>query len=141
MAVCSAGNLISHVAVVGDGRRYNVALIVADPARAGEPDLHEKIREQVDRANATLARVEQIEKFTVLERGRRQGHELTPTMLRRRVIDEIYSAEIGSCSPDPLSPPITPLGVCRGPPVCQKVDVGQEELTSHDAGEGDQPDR
>lgn len=95
MAVRSAGNLISHVAVVGDGRRYNVALIVADPARAGEPGLHEKIREQVDRANAGLARVEQIKKFTVLERDWRPGHELTPTMkLRRRVIDEIYSAEI-----------------------------------------------
>lgn len=95
MAVRSAGNLISHVAVIGDGRRYNVALVVADPARAGEPDLHEKVQQQVDRANATLARVEQIKKFTVLERDWRPGHELTPTMkLRRRVIDELYTAEI-----------------------------------------------
>lgn len=95
MAIRSAGNLISHVAVIGDGRRYNVALVVADPARADEPDLHEKIQQQVDRANATLARVEQIKKFAVLEQDWRPGHELTPTMkLRRRVIDELYAAEI-----------------------------------------------
>ena len=95
MAVRSAGNLVSHVAVIGDGRPYNVALIVTDPARADDPDLHHQIQEQVDRANATLARVEQIKKFTLLPQDWRPGHELTPTMkLRRRVIDDLYAAEI-----------------------------------------------
>lgn len=95
MALRSAGNLISHVAVIGDRRPYNVALVVADPERAGDQDLEQDVREQVDRANATLSRVEQIKKFTVLRQDWRPGHELTPTMkLRRRVIDELYATEI-----------------------------------------------
>lgn len=95
MAIRSAGNAISHVAVIGDRRPYNVALIVADPERAGGPDLEQAVQEQVDRANATLSRVEQIKKFTVLQQDWRPGHELTPTMkLRRRVVDELYAAEI-----------------------------------------------
>ncbi|MGX1856240.1 AMP-dependent synthetase/ligase [Dietzia sp. NPDC055340] len=95
MAIRSAGNAISHVAVIGDQRPYNVALIVADPQRAGDPELEETIRAQVDRANATLSRVEQIKKYTVLRQDWRPGHELTPTMkLRRRVVDDLYAAEI-----------------------------------------------
>lgn len=95
MAIRSAGNAISHVAVIGDRRRYNVALVVADPERADEEDLAAAVQEQIDRANATLSRVEQIKKFTLLPRDWRPGHELTPTMkLRRRVVDELYAAEI-----------------------------------------------
>lgn len=100
MAIRSAGNLVEQVAVIGDGRPYNVALIVADPARVSQAgldgsELRLRVQEQIDRANATLARVEQIKKFTLLSRGWRPGHELTPTMkLRRRVIDDLYSAEI-----------------------------------------------
>ena len=53
------------------------------------------MQEQVDRANATLARVEQIKKFTVLRQDWRPGHELTPTMkLRRKVVDELYAEQI-----------------------------------------------
>ena len=100
MAIRSAGNLVEQVAVVGDRRPYNVALVVADPAQAGEaglddPHLRGRVQEQVDRANATLARVEQIKKFTLMPREWRPGHELTPTMkLRRRVIDDLYASEI-----------------------------------------------
>ena len=95
MAIRSAGNAISHVAVIGDQRPYNVALIVADRQRAGDPQLEEAIRVQIDRANATLSRVEQIKKYTVLRQDWRPGHELTPTMkLRRRVVDDLYAAEI-----------------------------------------------
>ena len=95
MAIRSAGNAISHVAVIGDRRPYNVALIVAAPEYAEDPELERVVQEQVDRANATLSRVEQIKKFTVLRQDWRPGHELTPTMkLRRRVVDELYAAEI-----------------------------------------------
>ena len=100
MAIRSAGNLVEQVAVIGDGRPYNVALVVADPTQVSEADLEGSetrrlVQEQIDRANATLARVEQIKKFTLLPRGWRPGHELTPTMkLRRRVIDDLYSAQI-----------------------------------------------
>ena len=72
-----------------------MALIVAAPEAADDPELEQRVRDQIDRANATLARVEQIKKFTVLREDWRPGHELTPTMkLRRRVIDELYAAEI-----------------------------------------------
>ncbi len=95
MAVLSAGSAVSHVAVIGDRRPYVVALIVAAPEAADDPELEQRVRDQIDRANATLARVEQIKKFTVLREDWRPGHELTPTMkLRRRVIDELYAAEI-----------------------------------------------
>ena len=98
MAVRSAGNLVEQIAVIGDRRRYNVALIVADPAQAAELDeaeLQRRVQEQVDRANATLARVEQIKKFTILPEPWRPGHELTPTMkVRRHVVDDLYAAQI-----------------------------------------------
>ena len=95
MAILSAGNAIAHVAVIGDRRPYNVALIVAAPEYAADPELGRVVQEQVDRANATLSRVEQIKKFTVLRQDWRPGRELTPTMkLRRRVVDELYAAEI-----------------------------------------------
>ena len=100
MAIRSAGSLVEQVAVVGDRRPYNVALVVADPAQAGEagladPHLRRRVQEQIDRANATLARVEQIKKFTLLPHAWRPGQELTPTMkLRRRVIDDLYASAI-----------------------------------------------
>ena len=86
--------------MIGDRRPYNVALVVADPEQAGEaglddPQLRRRVQEQIDQANATLARVEQIKKFTLLPREWRPGHELTPTMkLRRRVIEDLYASEI-----------------------------------------------
>lgn len=100
MTIRSAGNLIEQVAVIGDRRPYNVALVVADPAQAGEaglddPHLRRRVQEQIDRANESLARVEQIKRFTLLPRAWRPGHELTPTMkLRRSVINELYAAQI-----------------------------------------------
>ena len=95
MAILSAGSAIAHVAVIGDRRPYNVALVVADPERADDPGIEQAVQEQVDRANATLARVEQIKKFTVLRQDWRPGHELTPPMkLRRKVVDELYAEQI-----------------------------------------------
>lgn len=51
--------------------------------------------EQVDRANETLARVEQIKTFAVLPDAWQPGHELTPTMqVRHHVIDDLYATQI-----------------------------------------------
>jgi long-chain acyl-CoA synthetase len=100
MAIRSAGNMIAHVCVVGDARPYNVALIVVDPTTTGplnadDPSLHPRVREQIERANITLARVEQIKKFLILPQEWRNGIEFTPTgKLRRRVITEMYASEI-----------------------------------------------
>ena len=106
----SAGPLIGQAIAVGDGRPYNVALIVLDPDNApgwakqaaSRPTSLEDIVEDekvieavgkgVEAANEKMARVEQIKKFKILptewEPG---GDELTPTMkLKRKPIGEKY---------------------------------------------------
>src|SRR5215218_9081906 len=109
-----AGPIIGHVAVVGDRRPYNTALIVLDadfaPAFAAQQgmegrsleDLAEEeavraaVQTAVDKGNQELARVEQIKKFTIL-RGDwlPGGDELTPTMkLKRKPIAEKYAGQI-----------------------------------------------
>jgi long-subunit acyl-CoA synthetase (AMP-forming) len=112
----TASPLIGQAVCIGDARSYNTALIVLDadfaPAWAGQHGIEgatlesladdEQIRtavqEGVDAANAKLARVEQIKKFTIV-RGDwlPGGDELTPTMkLKRKPIDQKYTAEIES---------------------------------------------
>jgi long-chain acyl-CoA synthetase len=115
-----ASPLIGQACVIGDGRRYNTALIVLDadfgPAwaaqnglagksleeLAGEAALVAAVQDGVDAANARLARVEQIKRFTLV-RGDwlPGGDELTPTMkLKRRPVEEKYAAEIDAMYPD-----------------------------------------
>ena len=110
----AASPLIGQAVAIGDRRPYNVALIVLDPdfapAWAAKNGLEGKsiaelaeeeaavaaIQAGVDEANARMARVEQIKKFTVLgTEWAPGGDELTPTMkLKRRPIDEKYAEEI-----------------------------------------------
>src|SRR5215218_1996894 len=109
-----AGPIIGHVAVAGDRRPYNTALIVLDadfaPALAArfgiegksldelaaEPAIVEAVQAAVDKGNAELARVEQINKFTIVPGDWAPGgEELTPTLkLKRKPIHEKYAAEI-----------------------------------------------
>ncbi|MDQ4112633.1 MAG: long-chain fatty acid--CoA ligase [Actinomycetota bacterium] len=102
------------VVVVGDGRPYNVALVVLDPeaaaevaAKAGRPttDAAELAKDEavlkiveagIAAGNARLSRVEQVKEYKVLPvfwlPG---GDELTPTLkLRRKPIDAKYDVEI-----------------------------------------------
>jgi long-chain acyl-CoA synthetase len=109
-----ASPLIGQACVIGDGRRYNTALIVLDsdfgPAWASQNGLEGKgleelavepavlaaVQKGVDAANAQLSRVEQIKRFELV-RGDwlPGGDELTPTMkLKRRPIAEKYAGEI-----------------------------------------------
>jgi long-chain acyl-CoA synthetase len=110
----SGSPLIGQAMAVGDGRPYNVALIVLDPdgsavfarqnglsdpspeAMASEPAVLEEVGAGVQRANSHLSRVEQIKRFTVLPCDwPPAGDELTPTMkLKRRPITAKYAAEI-----------------------------------------------
>ena len=110
----AASPLIGQVAAVGDGRRYNVALIVLDPDFApvwaqgqgieetglAELAKHEGVRqaigEAVEAANERMARVEQIKKFKILPTDWPPGgDELTPTMkLKRKPIDAKYADAI-----------------------------------------------
>ena len=96
--------MIGQAIAIGDGRPYNVALITLDPDVAPAFDaaarprgaVEAEVERGVDAANEQLARVEQIKKFKLLERGVEPGgDELTPTMkLKRRPIHEKYTKEI-----------------------------------------------
>jgi long-chain acyl-CoA synthetase len=109
-----AGPIIGHVAVIGDRRPYNTALIVLDsdfaPALAAQHGIEGRtlealaeedaivaaVQAAVDKGNAELARVEQIKKFKIVAGDWLPGgDELTPTMkLKRKPIHEKYEAEI-----------------------------------------------
>jgi long-subunit acyl-CoA synthetase (AMP-forming) len=112
--VKTAGPLIGQAVTIGDQRPFNTALITLDPDSvpgwakanglegksiedlAGEEKVVEAVQAEVDKANESLARVEQIKKFKILptdwEPG---GDELTPTMkLKRKPIAEKYKDEI-----------------------------------------------
>jgi long-chain acyl-CoA synthetase len=110
----AASPLIGQACAVGDGRPYNVALIVLDAdfapmwaeregieARelselAKDPRVRAAVQEGVDAANARLARVEGIKRFALVEGDWLPGgDELTPTMkLKRKPIGEKYAAAI-----------------------------------------------
>jgi long-subunit acyl-CoA synthetase (AMP-forming) len=96
----SSSALIGQAIAIGDGRPYNVALIVLDPDVApsfGSPeDVEREIEAAVARANDKLARVEQIKKYAVLdEEWLPGGEELTPTMkLKRKPIAQKYAEQI-----------------------------------------------
>ncbi len=110
----TASPLIGQACAVGNGRPYNVALIVLDSdyapvwakrnglegtsfeELAQEERVGEAVQEAVDEANAKMARVEQVKKFKILsEPWEPGGDELTPTMkLKRKPIDEKYAEEI-----------------------------------------------
>ena len=110
----AASSLIGNAACIGDGRPYNTALIVLDadfaPAWASQQGIEDTslealshddkvraaVQEGLDAANAKLARVEQIKKFTIIEGDWLPGgDELTPTMkLKRKPIDEKYQESI-----------------------------------------------
>jgi long-subunit acyl-CoA synthetase (AMP-forming) len=106
--------LIGQAVAVGDGRPYNVALIVLDPdaaavfaaqhrlpdpsveAMAADECVLAEVAAGVERANSHLSRVEQIKRFKLLANDwPPAGDELTPTMkLKRRSIAAKYAAEI-----------------------------------------------
>jgi long-chain acyl-CoA synthetase len=102
---------ISQAVVFGDRRPYLTALLTLDPdelvalakkvgaaaddpgALASHPAVRSELQTAVDGVNATLARIEQVKKFTVLERDLSQEHEeLTPTLkVKRNIVYERYA--------------------------------------------------
>ncbi|MFB8000978.1 AMP-dependent synthetase/ligase [Nocardia sp. NPDC056000] len=108
--------LVGAVAVIGEARSYNTALICLDPdlaaafaerhqltdrsiaAMAQDPIVRKALQEGVDAANAKLSRVEQIKKFAVLPDVWLPGSDcLTATgKLRRKPIATAYAATIDS---------------------------------------------
>jgi long-chain acyl-CoA synthetase len=112
--VKSASPLIGNACCIGDARPYNCALISLDPdfapmwasqngiedtslaALSSDDAVRAELQAAIDKANAKLARVEQIKKFTIVPNDWAPGgDELTPTMkLKRKPIAEKYAAEI-----------------------------------------------
>jgi long-subunit acyl-CoA synthetase (AMP-forming) len=95
----AASPAIGHAVCIGDARPFNVALLVPDPdgaAAFGTAQLEDEIAAAVERANARLARVEQIKKFHLLsDDWIPGGDELTATMkLKRKPIATKYATEI-----------------------------------------------
>jgi long-subunit acyl-CoA synthetase (AMP-forming) len=109
-----SSQLIGQAVCVGDGRPYNVALIVLDPdvapvfasqhgiangtlaALAADATVRAEVAAGIERANARLSRVEQIKRFAILPVDwQPAGDELTPTMkLKRKPIAQKYADEI-----------------------------------------------
>ncbi len=101
---------ISQAVMHGDARPYPVVLITLDeeeiPIYAGEHSLptdipslarsqevRALIQQEVDRANAKYAQVEQVKKFVILDHDLSQATgELTPTLkVKRNIVNEKYS--------------------------------------------------
>src|SRR4051812_46635611 len=110
-----ASPLIGQACVIGDGRRYNTALLVLDPdvapawaQRQGiEGDLAALARDErviaavqagVDAANRARSGPESIKRFTLIEGDWLPGgDELTPTMkLKRRPVEAKYEQTIAA---------------------------------------------
>jgi long-chain acyl-CoA synthetase len=102
--------LVGEAVVIGDRRKYLVALVTIDEEAAKKiapdvadgaklctaPQIHAAIQQRIDETNKELARVEQIKKFSILARpfGIATG-ELTPTLkIKRKVIAQMYEREI-----------------------------------------------
>jgi long-chain acyl-CoA synthetase len=112
----AASPLVGQCIAIGDGRPYNVALIVLDadyaPSWAASSGLgaqsieklaqcdevNAALQQAVEEANSKLSRVEQIKTFLLLpDEWQPGGDELTPTMkLKRKPIIEKYKDEITS---------------------------------------------
>jgi long-chain acyl-CoA synthetase len=101
---------ISQAVMHGDQRPYPVVLITLDeeemptfarehdlaediPSLSRDPQVRSLIQEEVDRANAKYAQVEQVKKFTILDHDLSQATgELTPTLkVKRNVVNEKYA--------------------------------------------------
>ncbi|MCW3033456.1 MAG: long-chain fatty acid--CoA ligase [Solirubrobacterales bacterium] len=112
----TASPLIGQACCIGDARAYNTALIVLDAdfvpawaakegieeasfeALAGDERVRAAVAEGVEAANAKLAKVEQVKKFSIVPSDwLAGGDELTPTMkLKRKPIAEKYASTIES---------------------------------------------
>jgi long-chain acyl-CoA synthetase len=108
-AALAEGRWISQAVVYGDNRPYIVALVTLDPEEAPAlarrcgvaPDLatmaadarvRAAVQEEVDAANAAVARIEQVKRIAILDHELSQpAGELTPTMkIKRNVVYDRY---------------------------------------------------
>ncbi len=101
---------VNDAVVIGDRRKYLVALIAIDEENVIKyaqdnkiqfgtyasltqaPEIKQLVQKEVDRVNKTLAQVEQIKKFTIIPKKLyEEDGEVTPTMkVKRKFINETY---------------------------------------------------
>jgi long-chain acyl-CoA synthetase len=104
---------ISQAVVAGERRPYLVALVTLDPdeapkladelgltpdvaAMAQDPRVHAAVTADVEAVNARFARIEQIKRFSILERDfSLEAGELTPTLkIKRNVVLEHFGDRV-----------------------------------------------
>ena len=98
--------LVAEAVVIGDRRKFLTALVTLDDAAVAalpgggpghdRPEVKAAIQARLDQVNDTLARVEQVKKFTILPRPFAiETGELTPTLkIKRAVVARNFAAEI-----------------------------------------------
>jgi long-chain acyl-CoA synthetase len=93
-----SSRFVSQALIVGDRRPFVTALITLDWAEVSSTGrkAEELVQELVDEVNRDRVRVEQIKRFSILQRDFSQEEgELTPTLkLRRRVVHDHFADEI-----------------------------------------------
>jgi long-subunit acyl-CoA synthetase (AMP-forming) len=112
-AIKTQSPLVAFVAVIGDARKYNTALLALDPDLLSEfaaehglsgefaelsqaPEVQAEVARGMDAANRTLARVEQIKRFQIVAEPWVPGSELVTSSMkvRRRAINQRYADAI-----------------------------------------------
>ena len=96
--------LVSQAIVYGDDRPYLVALVTLDEDNVDgdKDDARDEVQKAIDDANADLAKIEQVKKFTILDRELSQDEdELTPTLkIKRENVYENFKDEIDALYDD-----------------------------------------
>ena len=96
--------VVSQAIVYGDDRPYLVALITLDEDNVdGDKDgARDEVQKAIDNANSDLAKIEQVKKFTILDRELSQDEdELTPTLkIKRENVYENFQDEIDALYDD-----------------------------------------
>jgi long-chain acyl-CoA synthetase len=96
--------IVSQAIVYGDDRPYLVALVTLDEDNTDgdKESAHDDVQKAIDSANEDLAKIEQVKKFTILDRELSQDEgELTPTLkVKREKVYENFEDEINALYDD-----------------------------------------